>query len=241
MNVSDIKLHEAIEGAEYHAVSPLAVGSLVLGLLSPVALIAALLWIVPALAIGLACLAFRGFANSDGALTGRGTAFAGLALGLIFAAAGPVHSATTRYLLAEQARPICEAWFDFLRQGEPHKAHQLMQSALHRRALNDHLWGYYRDNPENREALEQFVATPVPRAVLEYGPKCQIRFIGTTSVATSSDSAVVELTYAVTYPAEAGKKTFFVTLIVERRAMQNGDIAWRILRDKAEGIPIGLE
>lgn len=238
--MSEIKLHESTEGTEYHAISPLAVGSLVVGLISPVALIASLLWIVPALAIALACLAFRAIANSAGALTGRGAALAGLALGLIFAAAGPVHSATTRYLLAEQARPICEAWFAFLQNGEPHKAHQLMQPALRRRALNDRLWDYYRSAAENREELQAFVATPVPRAVLEFGKRCEVRFHDTVGVTPDRDGDVVELMYAVTYPAESGRQTFFVVLTVDRRQLENGDVIWRILRDTSGVVPAGL-
>jgi hypothetical protein len=240
MNASGGKLHEATEGAGYHAISPLAVGSLVLGLLSPLSLIAPLLWIVPALAIGLACLAFRAIANSGGDQAGRSTAFAGLALGIIFAAAGPVQSATTRYLLTEQVRPICDAWFDSLRNGEPQKAHQLMQPALRRRVLNDELWEYYKSNKENREELEQFVASPVVRAILEYGPQCEVRLFDVASITPASDADVIELTYAVTYPAESGKQTFFVLLSVERRIMQNGEVAWRITRDRTGGIPQAL-
>lgn len=231
------KLHDAAEGAGYHAVSPLAVGALVMGLLSPLALIAALLWIVPALAVGLACLAFQAIANSGGELTGRGVAFAGLALGILFAAAGPVRSATTRLLLAEQARPICDAWFDFLRNGEPQKAHQLMKPDLQRRALNDRLWEYYRSNKENRDELKSFVATPVPRAILEYGRKCEIRFVETSQVIPGNDSAAIDLVYAVTCPAETGKQTFFVLMSVDRRPQQDGSIAWRIANDRSGIIP----
>ena len=56
---SSVRDESEIEASGYHAFSLLAIGSLVLGLFSPLALVHPLLWIVPALGISLAVLADR--------------------------------------------------------------------------------------------------------------------------------------------------------------------------------------
>lgn len=223
-----VKLDETTEGAEYHAVAPAAVGSLILGLLSPVALVGSLLWIVPALGIGLAALALRSIRNSKGDLAGRGTALIGLGLSMVSIAAAPAQMTFTRQHLAAAARPIVDAYFDFLRHGEPHKALQLTVPQTQRRVLNDLLWNHYAETKENREELEKFVASPVPRLILEYGEKCQARFYEINTVVPASDSDRIELVYAVTYPDGESKKSFFVLVIVERRVLQSGEVSWRI-------------
>ena len=222
------KLQETAEGEDYHAVSPLAVGSLILGLLSPVVLAGMLLWVIPAVGIGLALLALRSIRRSGGVFTGRGVALTGLFLCTLFATAGPVQVLYARHSLAQAARPIVDAWFDFLRHGEPQKALQLTMPAPQRRELNDTLWDYYGSAKENREQLESFVASPVPRFVLEQGEKCQVRFYDVNRVATSSAGDTIELVYAVTYPDGPGKKSFFVNVTVDRRSAKAGEIAWRV-------------
>ena len=240
MSQLSVKFDETTEGSSYHAVSPAAVGSLVLGLLSPLALVGSLLWIIPAVGIGLAALALRAIRQSNGDLTGRATAYAGLALCTTFASAGPVKTAYTTYYLADAAKPIVEAWFDFLRHGEPQKALQLTTPSMQRRVLNDLLWDYYRSSPENRQELEKFVASPVPRLVLEYGEKCQVRFYEVSRVITGPSNDTIELVYAVTYPDENGKKTVFVLMTVDRRPLQTGEISWRIANNQGGYRPASM-
>jgi hypothetical protein len=222
------KLQETNEGEDYHAISPPAVGSLILGLLSPVVLAGMLLWVIPAIGIGLALLALRSIRRSSGALTGRGVALTGLFLCTLFATAAPAQVLYARHSLAQAARPIVDAWFDFLRHGEPEKALQLTMPAAQRRELNDALWDYYGSAKENRDQLEGFVASPVPRFVLEQGEKCQARFYDANRVATSSSGDTIELIYAVTYPDGPGKKTFFVNVTVDRRPLKEGEVGWRV-------------
>jgi hypothetical protein len=224
-----VKFDETKEGADYRAISPASAGSLVLGLLSPLALVGSLLWVIPALGIALAIIALRAIRQSHGDITGTRSAYAGLALCTIFAAAGPVKTTYTTYYLAEASRPMAEAWFEFLRLGEPHKAFQLTLPETQRRALDDLLWNYYRSSKESREELEKFVASPVPRIVLEYGQKCQVRFYEINRVTTGPTNDTIELVYAVTYPDSAGaKKTFFALVTVVRLPVKSGEVFWRI-------------
>ena len=263
MAESAVKFDETKEGTDYRAISPAAVGSLLLGLLSPLALVGLLLWVIPALGIALAAIAIRAIRQSNGGVTGTRTAYAGLALCTFFAAAGPVKTASSTHYLGEASRPIVEAWFEFLRRGEPHKALQLTLPETQRRALNDLLWDHYRSSKENRQELVKFVASPVPRFVLEYGDQCQVRFYETAGVATGSPSDTIELVYAVTYldgatekpghgakagrepsDAETGamsqRKTVFVLVAVERRQLPSGEISWRVARNNGGFRPASL-
>ena len=227
-----VKFDETTEGVGYHAMSPAAVGSLVLGLLSPLALVGSLLWILPAVGIALAVIALRAIRRSKGDVTGARAAYAGMALCTIFAAAGPVKAAYTTHYLAAASRPIVEGWFDFLRKGEPHKALQLTMPPAQRRVLNDLLWNYYSGSKETRGELEKFVASSVPRFLLEHGDKCQVRFYEINRVTPGPSSDTIELVYVVTYPDAAGqKKSFFVLFTVERRPLQSGEISWRIVNN----------
>jgi hypothetical protein len=157
----------------------------------------------------------------------------------VFAVALPTKTAFTRYLLAEAARPIAEAWFDFLRNDEPQKALQLTLPAAQRRELNDELWDYYSKSKEARDELEEFVASPVPRVLLEFGESCQVRFYEINRVETDASGDTIELVYAVTYPEKptneggspSGKRTFFVLSTIERRPLPSGEIGWRVVRN----------
>jgi hypothetical protein len=216
------------EASEYRAFSPAAVGSLICGLLSPVSLVGPLLLIFPVLGVGLAVVALRSIANSQGELVGRRAALAGLGLSIVFGTAGPVQSATTGMRLTAAARPIADQFFEFLRQDQPHYAHQLTTVPVGRRVLNENLWSYYGGNRANRDDLTKWVSQPLMRFLLEQGDQAQVRFYGPGSVSAAGDPQYADLIYAVTRPTAAGKQTFFVRVTVERRTLQSGGVFWRI-------------
>lgn len=213
---------------EYRAISPAAIAGLVFGLLSVVALVHPLLWAVPVFGLSLSLVAFWKIRQSGGELTGHRAATAGLILSVFFGTAGMAKESYERYWFSHAARPIAEAWFSFLQHDEPSKALQLSSLPAQRRPLDEALWEYYSANKENRAELQSFVATPVPRLLLEYGKKCQVRYYETGRIEVNHDREVVELFYAVTFPEGASKKTFFVRMNIERRPLQSGGVAWRV-------------
>jgi hypothetical protein len=220
--------HASTEASEYRAFSPAAVGSLICGLLSPVSLVGPLLLIFPVLGVGLAVVALRSIANSQGELVGRRVALAGLALSIVFGTAGPVQSATTAMRLTAAARPIADRFFEFLRHDEPHYAHQLTTVPANRRVLNENLWSYYGGNQANRDDLTKWASQPLMRFLLEQGDQAQVRYYGPGSVSVVGDPQYADLIYAVTHPVASGQQTFFVRVTVERRTLQSGEIFWRI-------------
>ena len=107
----------------------MAIAGLILGLLSPAALAASLLWLLPPLGVIVNVIALR--REFDRILrTGRMAAIIGLALSVIFGVAPPVETATIHSLLAWQGRPVADQWFEYpaTQPGESHAASVRTQS-----------------------------------------------------------------------------------------------------------------
>ncbi len=226
--------------AQYRAVCGLAVVGSIVGLLSFVAVFAPMLWIVPALGVVLGILALRRIARETPTLVGRKAALMGLALSLVFAVAAPTEFFYYRWLLRQEARQFAGYWFEYLLNKEPHKAHQLTDSAAGRQPLDEKLWEYYPTGAESREALEGYVARPVVRAILTLGNQAHVRFYNTESQSTENERDIVVQSFAVTFSSEGEPKTFFVRLVMERSQIAGKRKAgWRVVRDEG-GLPAAL-
>jgi len=211
------------EVARYRAVSSLALAGLFVGLLSPLALLTGVLWLVPLTAIVLSGLALRRIAVRSPDLVGRPAAVAGLLLGVAFLVAAPVDDLVYRYYIRQQARQFAQIWIDAVQHGEVYKAHQLTVDPQRRRPLESNLADYYRLNPKPRELLNLFVKEPATRSLFALGRDAKIRFY--EPAGDGLDSA--QLTYAVTFPDKPDQpKTFFITLVLQRFVDNNGRANW---------------
>lgn len=218
----------------YRAVSLLALFGLLLGLMSPLAIVRPLLIVVPVAAVCVSGLAIARIRKSDGRLVGRGAASLGLCLGIFFAALGPAHDATRQRLIFRQARPIAEQFFATLASGEPHKAMQLTKMSASRQPFDDRLWDYFREDDEARKELRQFVDHPLIRTLLSLGDRAKVRFYDNERLQRSSArSERASLLYAVTYNRggqTTGKKTSFFVVITLQRVVGRDDSTpqWRV-------------
>ena len=77
----------------------------------------------------------------------------------LFGTAAPTQWFGYRWLLRREARQFADAFFEFLRQGEPHKAYQLTLHPEYRQPLDEKLWRFYRESPHWRGELKNGVAT----------------------------------------------------------------------------------
>ncbi len=228
---------EAAEIARYRAVSKLAVASLILGLVSFVAVFEPFLYLVPVAGVAVGAAALAAIARNDG-LLGRGAAVAGLLLSLLFAAAAPAHWITFRQLLQREARHFARAWFERLREGEPHKAFELTRHPEHRNALGDALWKVYAHSPHLREELENYVAPAqypdepprLVRTLLALGEQARPRYFSTDAQGRIDGVETLYQVYAVTYPEGGEEKTFFVGLEMKRYLVPpDGTASWRLV------------
>jgi hypothetical protein len=116
------------ETGDYQSLSPLAAIALVLGLLSPAALIHPILMILPLAAAGTALLALGRIRSSGGALTGANVARWGLALAVVFGAATLVRTPVRNALIRRQTTAVAEDWLTAIAKGRIDDSFRLLGS-----------------------------------------------------------------------------------------------------------------
>ncbi|MBN1852612.1 MAG: hypothetical protein JW829_07800 [Pirellulales bacterium] len=216
--------------ADYEAPSGLAIVGLLLGFASSLVLWRSLLLIVSAAAIFMNVLALCRIRASDGRLTGRRAAILGLCLAILFATAAIARVATRHALIVYHARPLADQFFMALASNEPHKAMQMMEYPANRKPLDATLWDHYRTDDEARQNLIKFVEYPLIRTLLALGDACEVRFYQSGSVQQILNSLeAVTLVYAVTYNDAGQKKSFFVSVRLDRSGRDSDrNPRWRI-------------
>lgn len=103
--------------SNYRPVSGLAVVSLVAGMLSAAALVSPFFWVVPLVAVGLACLGLADVRRVGAEKAGRIAALAGLALAVGFGAQAVSSTLSTRLIASARAQAAAAVWIEALRDG----------------------------------------------------------------------------------------------------------------------------
>jgi len=230
---------------QYRRPCPWALAGLGLALVSFTAVYEQWLYGLAVLGVGCSLVALWQLAKDD-TLLGHKAAWAGLLLGCFWLAAAPAHWLTMRQLLRQEARQVAELWFDLLRQGQPHKAYQLTLHPKSRHPFdNDQaLLEYYRKNPRQHALLWEYVGNSPPRpfssegpnvvrTLLALGEKAQIHYVGTEAQRRDDSTEEVLLVYAVTFPLQGQRTTFFVGLDMKRYLLEPDQKAsWQIVHAK---------
>lgn len=233
---SHVQLSEVhgLELPDYHPVSGLAVAGLVFGLLSAIALLDPIGWLLPPVGILLSAVALSRIARSNPAMVGRKAALAGLALSVLLGAAAISRSATYNRLVRDEARAFGLAWFQLLAERQPQMAFQLTLEPGDRQPLDSDLWTVYRNSPERRKALKEYVDGPLVKTLLALGEKASVRYWGTEDFSGEEGNETLTQTFSVTYPDAGSTKTFFVDLVLRRPAiLRSQGVNWVLAR--AEG------
>lgn len=220
----------------YESVEPWAIVALVLGLLAPVALASSVLWFVPILGLPAASAALWRIRQSPGR-SGRVLALVGLALSAFFLTAAIAETASAQWLLVRQARPVGDQFLEYLREGSPEKALMLRRLPAYRYPPDESLWSYYRRDDEAKAELRAFVRGEPIRMILALGDRADVRFYRTTGVGADGDVAQADLWYSITFTgADGRKKTYFLSLLLERKPTDDPDLnPWRV-RDYIGGV-----
>jgi hypothetical protein len=224
------------EVTQYRVVSGLAVTALILALFTPVALAHPALWIVPAAGIVVSLVALKRIAAAAPTLIGRKAAIAGLVLSVLCAAIACSQWFTFRSLIDREAHQFAEYWFMSLRNGEPHKAHQLSEYPESRLAIDENLWEHYASGTDSRRKLESYLRRSEIESLLALGDQAKVRYYDTERIYRDQGDDTVVQVYAVT-SREGGEKTsYFIRLIMKRRSLpETGRTYWQLF-DFAGGI-----
>ncbi len=103
--------------AGYRPVSTLAIGALVLGALSGLALLSPFFYVVPLVAVAMAVAAFADVGRAGAAKAGRLAALAGLALAAGFGTQAVTSGVVTGSIAADRARAAAEIFVQAVREG----------------------------------------------------------------------------------------------------------------------------
>ena len=208
----------------YGAVSPLAVGALLLGLASFLAMSSLLLLVVPVLAVLIALFALRQIATSDGAFIGRTPAVIGLAAALLFASIAIATVVSRNHMLQSQAKAFGDAWVELVREGDLDRAHQLHLPSDGRQLPGTSLARFYNISETARDLRDAFFREALARQIIDLDPQVKLQ------------SEVVESTVldelehiAIRYRAASGNEPIDFMLVVEREQTDNGGI-WRVVQ-----------
>jgi len=232
--------HQDDEIAEYRALSVSAVVGLILGLLSVLALVDPLVWLLPLAGVLVSALAMGKIARAAPALTGRKAALAGLVLSVLFGSAAVTDWVTYRALARSEARQFALLWFELLAQREPKKAFQLTLPPRERHPLDEGLTQFYREGPRWHRLLLDYVERPVVRTLLALGPRAVVRYYETGGQESGGDRDKLYQVFAVTFDDGGEKKTFFVGLTLHRIDLESGRAAWQIFDTHTGFTPEGL-
>jgi len=229
---------------QYRRPCPWALAGLLLAVLSFTAVYEQWLYGLAVLAVGCSLVALRRLAK-DETLLGHKAAWAGLMVGCFWLAAAPAHWLTMRQLLRQEARQVAELWFDLLRQGQPHKAYQLTLHPRFRHPFDNEqaLLEYYRKNPRQHALLWEYVGNSQPpfsseghnvvRTLLALAEKAQVHYVGTEAQRRQDSTEEVRLVYAVSFPQQGQRTTFFVGLDMNRYLLEPDQKAsWQIVHAK---------
>ena len=159
---SDPQSYSSDEAAlrNYRSVSLLAVGSLLLGLISWLALLHPLLWPIPWLAVVVSWLALRATQAPDAQLAGGWMAAVGLSLGILFGTWAPASLITKNTILDRQAQSVVQEFFTLVQSGKLLAAHQ-WTFGLRNRTLNaETLEERYAADEELASAKKRFFEGP---------------------------------------------------------------------------------
>jgi hypothetical protein len=230
------------ELSEYRYLPGQVVVAIILGLLSPLALVDPWLMCVPVLGVFFGVWAIRRVRQNASAMTGRKRAIFGLALSLIFLVAAPTDAIASYRLINQQAREIADAWFRLVLEKRLPEARRLMlivkkenkqetpqHSPVAMAAMNERAKHNAPGKSEFDQEVEEFSKGPLVETLMSLGPAARVRFFQTHQQQHIDSSDVVQLVYAVTYDDGGERKSFFVCADVRRIKLSSDQFDWRIM------------
>jgi len=229
------------ELGEYRALCPLAVLGLVLGLLSATALLDPMAWSLPVLGTIVSLIALRRIARDPQTLAGRGVAWAGLTLALVFTVAAPSDWLLYRYFVRRESAAFARPWFQLLGAGQTHRAFLLTVDARSRLPLDVSLPDLCNRAQHLCQELEEYRKDAVVKKLESFGPS-QVQFVRVDDQSAGTDRDYVRPVFEVRSARDPQQAPLRVALNMERVRLRGGEgwhlgrADWRILR--AEIVPL---
>jgi hypothetical protein len=217
--------------AGYRGVSLTAVIALVLGIASILALVHPLLWVVPPVAVVVALIAIRAIDAPDSNLTGRNLALVGLAIALVFGLWAPSRAITRQAKLFGQARVFADEWFELVRAGKLHEAHQLTLAPIERQKPGVSLEAAYGASAELEKMNKDFWKdTPLMREISSLKDQARYEYAGGEGISPKEFvTEHIALNYVMHYTEGGNEFSIPIRIALDRSAtMENHRYTWRV-------------
>ena len=202
--------------------------ALLLGMISAVAVIGPLLWILPATAAIFAIVALWRIRASGGRLLGRGMAVLGLVLAIFFGMAGPARTLSREYWLETRADRFAHGFIELLENGKKYEAHQLTKPAVGRKPIAEGEEPYAKD-ADSKKAYDTFLKLNAVKALLEERSKANVELSPAKLVGSDDRQDVFAVSYKIP-PPEAGGTPLTGQMYLSRTlAYGTSNEEWQVL------------
>jgi hypothetical protein len=217
--------------AGYRGVSVTAVLALILGVASILALVHPLLWVVPPVAVVVALIAIRAIDAPDSNLTGRSLALVGLAIALVFGLWAPSRAITRQAKLFSQARVYADEWFELVRAGKLHEAHQLTLAPIERQKPGASLEAAYSASANLEKMNKDFWNdTPLMRDISSLKDQARYEYAGGEGISPKEFvTEHIALNYVMRYTESGNEFAVPIRIALDRSATaEQNKYTWRI-------------
>ena len=210
---------------EYRSPQPLAVLTLALGLLSFLAVLRPVLWVVPLVAVVLGPISLWRLAN-DRTKVGRQAVIWGMALALFCGAWGISRHVSRHWWLTSQARVYVDAWLDLIQQNRLKEAHQLHGRQIQRVPEGMSIDEYYRTDESAAHDMRMFFDREPLRSFVTLTEPVEVQF-QRAAVETDLHFDSVTLHYEVIMRREGRTYSRPIHIIMKREAVEGtSDSQW---------------
>lgn len=216
--------------SDYRRVTPWALAAFLTGLLSVLAFIGPLLWLVPVAAVAFGVLALRAIQSQPESFTGRKLAITGMALATILLSSILAHNYAHNRMITGYGRVYGERWMRMLAAKRFDEAYQLRQSHQNRPSEGTNLTDLYMSGPI-KEFFEAFTREDLPKRLSELGDDADYTFLSSPYVTRENLTMdVIGLRYRVDSKS-GSKKPFVAELELAREYFSGtGEGRWHVRR-----------
>jgi hypothetical protein len=215
---------------QYRSISWAAIGALMLGLASMLAIFNPLLLAIAVAAVGLAVFALRQIGAQPEILSGRRLALTGLFLSVFLVVFVPARLSMRSWVLQRRGQQLAEAFLGLLQAGKTFEAHQLSNLKYRSQRPSEMADMNIDPNKLNAEDFRGFEQTQTIRDIERIDHKFDFHWEAAEPSRTYSQADVFVLRYRLVPDAAAGKKPFPVWITISReRDRRSGIPIWRII------------
>src|SRR6185369_7594689 len=196
--------------AHYRSIAPLAVVSVLLGIVSALILTTPLLAPLPVAALVAGIAALRSIQRSNDQLAGRSVAIAGLCLATFFLGLGFARHLARQSSLEQRGREMADVFLRLIAENRPQQAHQFRVTPALRITAPGALLEHYEKNGEAAKELQGFISSTVIKDLIARGKDSDCQFESVASATHEGQTDMLILKYSYLLKADSDRQFFWV-------------------------------